>query len=98
MRVVWLVSDDKTGKIKDIIYGDDYLARLSVVFRGAQILGFKKQGTYLYVEGDEKIIQKLEGLVKGMVEKVSEKEAADVIRKINEADESAAVGLGSIFG
>jgi len=73
-------------------------ARNGYTFRGAEALGLK-EGNFLYIKADPEFFKKNEHLLLQAGAKLtSGKEAQHVKEKIEAEEESAAAGMGGIFG
>ena len=73
-------------------------ARNGYTLRGAEALGLK-EGNFLYIKADAEFFKKNEHLlIQTGAKLLSGKEAEQVEKKIEAEEESAAAGMGGIFG
>ncbi len=85
----------EVGKILE----DDFLKRTGYIVRECKVLDSARKGYFLYLCGTPESIKKIDELFADMpVEKLSGKEAKEIIEKIESEGESAATGMGMIFG
>lgn len=96
--VIFEVKKEQIGKINDLIR-DDLVSRQSILTRDAAALGIDKDVFYTKIEGSDEGLKRAKELAKELeLEKLSEKDAEEVNIKIKEEEESAADGMGMIFG
>lgn len=98
MKAVFFIPAENYSKAKNLVYGDDLLSRQSINFRESKALGLNKEGYYLEIDGSEEAVKRLGELLKDIGKEVDKKEREEVLKKIEEQEESAAQGFGSIFG
>jgi len=95
---IFEVKKDQIGKIDQVIR-DDIVSRQSITTRDAGALDIDKEVTYVKIEGSEEGIKRAEELFKEIdVKRLPEKEAQEINEKMKSQDDSAAVGMGMIFG
>jgi hypothetical protein len=91
--------DYETKKDVDKILKEDLFKRLGYTIRECKLMGPEREGYYLYIKSAPEMIKKVDEAFEGTkIEKVTGKEAEDVIEKIKADDEAAATGMGMIFG
>ncbi len=91
--------DYDTKKDVERILRDDMLKQLGYTVRECRLMDSEREGYYLSIKSAPEMIEKVDELLEGMnIEKVAGKEAEEVIKKIEAEDESAATGMGMIFG
>jgi len=95
--VVFKVEKDMVNKIDEILK-DDIVSRQSIVVRDASALGIKIDARLVFLEGNEKAIQRARELFKDIGSAADEAVAKKVHDKIREEESSAASGMGMIFG
>ena len=96
--VIFEVPSEQQGKINTLIK-DDLISRQSILTRDARALNVDKDVSYVKIEGSEDALKRAEDIAKDLeFKKLSEKEAAEVNDKIREQEDSAADGMGLIFG
>ena len=83
----------------DQVLKDDLVSRQSITTRDASSLDIDKDVVYVKIEGSEEGVKRAEELFKDIsAKRLSEKEAEEINEKIKAQDESAALGMGNIFG
>lgn len=96
--VIFEVKSEDSGKINKFMK-DDLIGRQSILTRDASALNIDKDVTYLKIDGSEQGLKRAEEVAEEMeFAKLDEKEAAEVNEKIVEQEDSAADGMGMIFG
>ncbi|MEM5871415.1 MAG: hypothetical protein QW051_00925 [Candidatus Aenigmatarchaeota archaeon] len=98
MKIVFFIPMENLSKVNNLIYKDDLVSRQSITIREAKVLGFKKEGYYLEIEGSEEAIKRAEEILGDLVKKVDKNEEKEVLEKISEQENSAAEGFGVLFG
>lgn len=92
MEKVFITSKEKALEI----LGNEEIKRFGEAkYYEARVLGIKREGVVLFVKGGEKLLESeiFEGL-----EELEGEEKERVLEKIKEMEESAASGVGMIFG
>lgn len=96
--VIFEVKPEDLGKINNVVK-DDIVSRQSILTRDASSLGFDKEVSYLKIEGSNDGLKKAEELAKEQgFNKLKSKKAEEINKKIQEQEDSAADGMGMIFG
>ena len=96
--VIFEVKSDNTGNINKFIK-DDLISRQSILTRDASALNIDQDVTYVKIEGSDEGIARAKDVAEELEFKLlDEKEAAEVNGKIAEQEDSAADGMGMIFG
>lgn len=91
--------DYDVKKELDKILEEDLLKRTGYIVRECKVIGSARKGYFLYLCGTPERIKKIDELFADLpIEKLSGKEAKEIIKKIEAEDESAATGMGMIFG
>ena len=91
--------DYDVKKEADIILGDDILKRTGYTVRECKLLESDRKGYFLYISALPERIKEIDELLEDLpIEKLSGKEAKDIIKKIKTEEDSAATGMGMIFG
>ncbi len=98
MRLVWKIAGDKVEEVKKIVHKNETLVRQSVSFRSAGALGLPGDATYLLIDGSEEAGRVAREELSSLAEEVKDSDAEEVLKRFDEAEESAAIGLGSVFG
>jgi uncharacterized protein YwgA len=96
--VIFEVKSEDSGKINKFMK-DDLISRQSILTRDASALNIDKDVTFLKIDGSEDGLKRAKELAEEMkFTKLDEKEASEVNEKIAEQEDSAADGMGMIFG
>ncbi len=96
--VIFEVPSEQQSKINNLIK-EDLISRQSILTRDAKALNIDKDVSYVKIEGSEDAIKKAEELAEELeFKKLDEKEASEINDKIREQEDSAADGMGMIFG
>ena len=96
MRVVYLASNENKAKAEDALKKDDTVNRGSITVRSAPSLDMKEDGYFIIYDGSEEAVKIADKLLKGVAERY--KKAEDVLKKIDEQEDSAIEGFGNILG
>ena len=96
--VIFEVKTEDAGKINELTK-DDTVSRQSILTRDATSLGIDKEVLYVKIEGSEEGIKQAEDIAKEHdFKKLDSSEAESINTKIKEEEETAADGMGMIFG
>lgn len=99
---VYMCESAKTPELKKVIEADPYqsdsFATQGYVLKGGDALGMDTKKMYLYIKADPDFFKKAEEKLKGIVERAKKENEAAVVKKIEEEQNSAASGFGSLFG
>jgi hypothetical protein len=96
--VIFEVKSENISKINDLLK-NDLVSRQSILTRDSSSLNIDKDVSYLKIEGSSEGIKKAKELAKEYeFKKLSAKEAEEINKKIEEQENSAADGMGMIFG
>ncbi len=96
--VIFEVKSEHSGTINKFVK-DDLISRQSILTRDASALNIDKDVTYLKIDGSDEGLKRAEQLAEEMeFKKLDEKEASEINDKIVEQEDSAADGMGMIFG
>ena len=96
--VIFEIKSENITKINDLLK-DDLVSRQSILTRDSSSLNIKKDVSYLKIEGSPDGIKKAEELAKEFeFKKLDKKKAEEINKKIEEQENSAADGMGMIFG
>jgi hypothetical protein len=99
---LYYISSEKFKDVKKILeenpYADDSFAHAGYMLKDSKDYGFKASGYYIYVDTDEAFIKKADAKLKGLADIVEGKEFDGVKAKIEEEQNNAISGFGSIFG
>ena len=96
--VIFEVKTEEVGKINQMLK-DDLVSRQSILTRDASSLSIDKDVSYVKIEGSKEGLKKAGEIAKDLkFKKLSKKKAGEVNKKIEEQEDSAADGMGMIFG
>ena len=98
MEKIWLVSDDKLSSMKDAIFKDETVNRASITVTSASSLNLDKEGSFIIITGSEESIDQASEILKSDGKELDETESMEVLDRLKDTQDSAASGLGSIFG
>jgi hypothetical protein len=85
---------DVEKKTVEVILNDDFLSRQSVTVKDSKLFGSEKDSSYVLIEGNDGIKERLKKIGVSILE---EKKAAEVREKIKKEEDEAAGGLGFLF-
>lgn len=98
MEEVYFYSEEKSKKVNKLLE-DDYFKRLGYIVRECKLLGSDRKGYFLYIKAESGAIERAEEMLKEVeVEKILGEEKERIVKAILEEEESAAAGMGAIFG
>ncbi len=98
METLYLYDYDVKKEV-DIILGEDTLKRTGYTVRECKLLESDRKGYFLYLSGTPEMLKEIDELFDDIpIERLSGKEAKDIIKKIKTEEESAETGMGMIFG
>jgi len=96
MYAVFEVDSEKFDLIQDVL-SDELVSRQTTSIRDGKSLGMREDVNYFMVEGSEEAVEKAIGLFSE--EGVEQAENAEEVKKaIEEEDQAAAQGMGTVFG
>lgn len=96
--VIFEVKREQHGKINEMLK-DEIVNRQSILTRDAHALSIDKDVTYFKIEGSTDGLKRAKILAKEYkFKKLTEKESKSINQKITEEEDSAADGMGMIFG
>jgi rubrerythrin len=98
MKAVFFVPSESFSKAKNTVYGDDMLSRQTINFRESKALGMEKEGYYLEIDGSEESIAHAKEVLAELAKEVDKDEKEKILKKIEEQEDSAAQGFGTLFG
>lgn len=96
MKIVFYVDKPQKPIVEQKI-SQDPVGRQSIVVRDAVSLGISKDGTYVYIDGTDESCNLAREWLKGLAAELSPKEAAEIIKKMEEQDASVSEGIGGMF-
>jgi len=96
--VIFEIKTEEVSKINQMLK-DDLVSRQSILNRDASSLNIKKDVSYIKIEGSEEGLKKAKEIAKELkFKKLNNKESKEINIKIKEQEDSAADGMGMIFG
>ena len=99
MEWITFVKSENAAKAEDALRKDfDLAAKQSITVKTAGSLGIDLEGSFFYISGSDEGVEKCKELIKDFVEEVDSEKLEEAKGKIKEEGESAAAGMGSIFG
>lgn len=91
--------EDKVSKDVAKVLEDDFFKRIGYTVRECMLMGSERKGYFLYIKSNSENLDRAEEKLKGFgLEKLTGKEKQIVTRAFIEEEESAASGMGMIFG
>ena len=95
---IYEVKSENAGKINTITK-DDIVSRQSIFTRDSSSLNIEGNNSFLKIEGSTEGLKRADELAKELqFKKLDKKKAEEINKKIEEQDDSAADGMGMIFG
>ncbi|MDD2665688.1 MAG: hypothetical protein PHI74_00740 [Methanocellales archaeon] len=83
----------------DKVLENDLLKRTGYTVRECKLLESDRKGYFLYISGTPKKLKEISELFADLpIEKLIGREAKQIIKKIQAEEDSAATGMGMIFG
>jgi hypothetical protein len=102
MKKVFAFPAEKKKELKGILEAEPYaegsFARAGYKMKDGQSVGEKEDTIYVYISGDAEFLKKAEDKLKPLLREMEEGERERVLKKIEEEEETAESGFGSIFG
>ncbi len=96
MKAVYLASAANERKAEEALKKDDLVSRGSITVRLASSLDMKEEGYFIVLDASEEALKRAEELLKGLAARY--KNAGEVLKRLQEQEESAIVGFGNIMG
>jgi len=91
--------EDKVSKDVSKVLEDDFFKRIGYTVRECRLLGSERKGYFLYIKSNSENLDRAEEMLKGLgLEKLTGEEKQIVTRAFVAEEESAASGMGMIFG
>ena len=94
---IFRVPKDKSAAIASVC-SDDIVSRQSITPRDGSVLGLDEGCKYVLIEGSEDAVSRARSLFVEAGGSEEKDKAEEAYRKIKEEEDSAALGMGSIFG
>ena len=96
MKEVFIVKGENKQKVEDLLKQDDVINRGSITIKTPASIDMKEDGIFFILDMPEEAMKRAEELTKGLAEKY--KHGKDVIKKVEEQENTAIEGFGSILG
>jgi hypothetical protein len=93
---LFLVPTTKRGEL-DTVLKDDQLSRQSQKIRDAATSGGPAGALYVLLEGSSEAMQRADGLLGPVGQKLAGTDGEAVYRRLKEEEESASAGMGLFF-
>lgn len=91
--------EDKVSKDVSKVLEDDFFKRVGYTVRECKLMGSERKDYFLYIKSNSENLDRAEEKLKGLgLEKLMGLEKQIVTRAFIEEEESAASGMGMIFG
>jgi len=101
MKVVFEISKEKFKDAKKVLeenpYAEDSFAKVGYVLKEGKSLG-EDDNYYVYLDASEEFVKKAKERLKNVAKTAEGKKAERIIRKVEEEQNSAVSGFGSLFG
>jgi DNA-binding cell septation regulator SpoVG len=94
---VYLISGEDLEKVRQALFSDEITSRANIVFKDAKLMT-GRDGYYIRVIGTEEQLKRIKEIIGESAREIDAKEVEEVLKKLQEEDESALAGFGSIFG
>ena len=94
---VYLISGEDLEKVRQALMSDEITSKANIVFKDAKLLT-GREGYYIRVIGTEEQLKRIKEIIGESAKEIEAKEVEEVLKKLQEEDESALAGFGSIFG
>lgn len=96
MKEVFLVKSENKIKAEDALKKDDVVGRGSITLKSPDSLDIKEEGYFIIVDCSQEGLARAGELLKGLAVKYGKKD--EVLKKVEEQDDAALQGFGSILG
>lgn len=98
MEILYFYDYDAKKDVEEVLQ-EDLIKRADYTIRECKLLDSTRKGYFLYIRGTPEMMKRVDELFADLpLEKVPEKEAKEIVKKIKAEDDSAATGMGMIFG
>lgn len=99
---VYVCDSAKTQDLKKIVEADPYqkdsFATQGYILKGGDALGMDAKKMYLYIKAEADFFKIAEEKLKGIVERAKKEDEEKIVKSIEDEQNSAASGFGSMFG
>ena len=98
MDYIIFVKKENVQKAEGILRADTYeAAKESINVKDASTLGIEAEGSFFYISGTDKGVEKCKEMIKEFVEEIEQEKLDQAKNKIKEEEEKAAEAMGGIF-
>ena len=98
MEWIVFVKKENVRKAEEILKKDELTSKQSIAIRDARALGIEGDGSFFKIDGNDEGVNKCKELIKEFVEEVSEDKINKAREEIKKEEETAAEGMGGLFG
>lgn len=102
MKAVFAFAQEKKKELTALLEADPYapdsFARAGYKVRDGASLGEKADTIYLYISADEGFVKKASEKLRPLMREMGKEEEERVRKRIEEEEEAAESGFGTIFG
>ena len=99
---VFYIKPEKYKEAKKVVeadpYAEDSFAKAGYKLKEAKVLGVGEEGYYLYLDASEEFLQKAREKLKDVSEELEGEDKEKVVKAVQEEEEAASAGFGSLFG
>ncbi|MBI4173472.1 MAG: hypothetical protein HY519_02015 [Candidatus Aenigmarchaeota archaeon] len=96
MKAVYHASLANGSKAEELLKKDDQVSRGSITLVLASSLGIKEAGYFIIVDADENVLAKADQLLQDVAKRYEQ--GQEVLNKLQEQEQKAMEGFGSILG
>ncbi len=98
MKWLTFVKKENAKKAEELLKQDELASKQSILVKDAKALGIEEEGSFFKIDGDEEGVNKCKELIKEFVEEISEEKLNKAKEEIKKEEDTAAQGIGGIFG
>lgn len=96
MKEVYLIKKENKNKAELALKADELVNRGSITIKEPATLDLDEDGVFFILDASEPALRRASELLSGLGEKY--KNAAEIIRRVQEQEDAAAEGFGNILG
>ncbi|MEM2948626.1 MAG: hypothetical protein QXY05_00585 [Candidatus Anstonellales archaeon] len=101
MKIVFEISKERFKDAKKILeenpYAEDSFAKAGYILKEGKALG-EDENYYVYIDASEDFVEKAKEKLKDVAKPADNKKAERIIKKVEDEQNSAVSGFGSLFG
>jgi len=99
MEYITFVGSANVSKAEDALKSDfDVASKQSITVKGAESLGIEAKGSFFFIRGSDEGVEKCKELIKEFIEEIDQEKLDQAKEKILSDEDTAAQGMGAIFG